>query len=56
MDWDQVTKAYYSEMPVMEIDKQIDAMLGVEPGEVALPELEDDWIPPAPTLSCKEHE
>jgi len=27
MGWDQVTKAYYSEMPVMEIDKQIDALL-----------------------------
>jgi Protein of unknown function (DUF3435) len=49
MGWDQVNKAHYSERPVIEIDKQIDAMLGVESGEVALPGLEDDWIPPSPT-------
>ena len=33
--WDQVKKSYHSEMPVLEIDKQIDAMLGVESGEGA---------------------
>jgi hypothetical protein len=56
MGWDQVKKAYHSEMPVMEIDKQIDAMEGVESGEVAVAALEDDWIPPAPTFGCEEHE
>ena len=54
--WDQVKKSYHSEMPVLEIDKQIDAMLGVESGEVALAEFEDDWIPPAPSFLSKEHE
>ena len=56
MGWDQIKKTYHSEMPVMEIDKQIDAMQGVESGDVALPELEEDWIPPAPTFGCREHE
>lgn len=56
MGWDQVKKIYHSEMPVMEIDKQIDAMQGVESDDLELPELEDDWIPPTPTFGCKEHE
>ena len=56
MGWDQVKKAYHSGMPVVEIDKQIDAMQGVELDDVALPELENDWVPPTPTFSCQEHE
>ena len=56
MGWGQVKKTYHSEMPVMEIDKQIDAMQGVESDDLELPELEDDWIPPTPTFGCKEHE
>ena len=56
MGRDHVKKTYHSEMPIMEIDKQIDAMQGVESNDVALPELEEDWIPPAPTFGCKEHE
>jgi hypothetical protein len=29
-------------MPVLEVDKQIDAMMGVDSGDVAAAELEDD--------------
>jgi hypothetical protein len=43
-------------MPVLEIDKQIDAMMGVDSGHVAAAELEDDWTPPAPSFWCQEHE
>jgi len=43
-------------MPVLEIDKQIDAMMGVDSGDVAAAELEDDWTPPAPSFWCQEHE
>ena len=32
--WDQVKEAYHSAMPVLEIDKQIDAMMGVDSGDV----------------------
>ena len=54
--WDQIKEAYHSAMPVLEIDKQIDAMMGVGSGEVAAAELEDDWTPPAPSFWCQEHE
>jgi hypothetical protein len=43
-------------MPVLEIDKQIDVMMGVGSGDVAAAELEDDWTPPAPFFWCQEHE
>jgi hypothetical protein len=56
MGWDKVKQAYHSAMPILEVDKQIDAMMGVECADVALPELEDDWTPPTPTFWCKEHE
>ena len=41
--WDQVKEAYHSAMPVLEIDKQIDAMIRVDSGNVAAAELEDNW-------------
>ena len=56
MGWDQVKKTYHCEMPIMEIDKQIDAMLGLESDSLKVPEPEDDWTPPIPTFGCKEHE
>ena len=54
--WDEVKKAYHRAMPVLEIDKQIDAMMGVELGNVADAKLEDDWTPPVPSFWCQEHE
>lgn len=42
MGWDQIKKTYHSEIPVMKIDKQIDAMQKVESEDVALLELEED--------------
>lgn len=46
----QVRKAYFDDMPVVEIDKQIDAMMGVESGDLDAVEFEDDWTPPVPSL------
>jgi Protein of unknown function (DUF3435) len=54
--WDEVKKAYHRAMLVLEIDKQIDAMMGVESGNVADAKLEDDWTPPVPSFWCQEHE
>jgi hypothetical protein len=54
--WDEVKKAYHRAMPVLEIDKQIDAMMRVESGDVADAKLEDDWTPPVPSFWCQEHE
>ena len=33
--YDKVREAYHTAMPVLEIDKQIDAMMGVESGDLA---------------------
>ena len=54
--WDRVKTAYHKAMPVLEIDKQIDAMLGAELGDAATSESEGDWKPPAPSFSCQQHE
>jgi hypothetical protein len=43
-------------MPVLEIDKQIDAMMGVKSGDLADVEFEDDWKPPVPSFVFQEHE
>jgi hypothetical protein len=51
-----VRKAYFEAMPVLEIDKQIDAMLGVESGDLADVEFEDDWTPSTPSFHFQEHE
>jgi hypothetical protein len=40
----------------VEINKQIDAIQGVESANAALPKLENDWTPPALRFWCKEHE
>jgi len=50
--WDKVKEAYHKAMPILEIDKQINTMMGVESGDVAAAELEDDWTPPTPSFSC----
>jgi Protein of unknown function (DUF3435) len=55
LGWAKVKQAYHSAMPVLEIDRQIDAMLGVESGDVACVEFEDDWTPPMPSFWCQEH-
>ena len=55
MGWARVKEAYHSAMPALEIDKQIDAMLGVESGNVDRVESEDDWTPPVPSYWCQEH-
>jgi len=31
-------------------------MMGVDSGDVAAVELEDDWTPPTPSFWCQEHE
>jgi hypothetical protein len=37
---------------VLDVDKQIDALLGLGPGTE---EDQPEWIPPKPSFSCTEH-
>jgi hypothetical protein len=43
-------------MPVSEIDRQLDAMLGVEVNEAIPDEDEAEWTPPTPSFWYQEHE
>ena len=54
--FDNVRKAYFDAMPASEINKQIDAMMGLESGDLDSVEFEDDWTPTIPSFSFPEHE
>ena len=42
-------------MPVLEINKQINAMIGIELKDLADIESKDDWVPPIPSFQFLEH-
>ena len=49
-------QSYFATMPVHEVDKQIDQMLGLNSGTTSAELAEDEWEPPKPTFSSTEHE
>jgi Protein of unknown function (DUF3435) len=52
----KVKQVYHNAMPVSEIDRQLDAMLGVEVNEAIPDEDEAEWTPPMPSFWYQEHE
>ena len=52
----QVRKTYFDAIPATELDKQIDAMIGVESSNLDDVEFKNDWTPSTPSFCFPEHE